>query len=180
MGGMVRRRTSQHGDGKEGTNFVCVDCFDSGRVHMVVPWDPRCPCGGSRERMSGRDAAFRLAQPAAEALADAIQRRSQEHLPVSVTAETAAILLGAGRTTVFRLLREGLLKRGRSVGRETRITTASIDALLEGPKKAARSPPPKTPQVAPPTSQELDEQRRKLFGAEGRTHRAAAGKRGVG
>ncbi|MFP2929489.1 helix-turn-helix domain-containing protein [Pyxidicoccus sp. 3LG] len=46
--------------------------------------------------------------------------------------EEVARRLGCARTQVFKLLHQGQLKRGRSVGRRTMISVASLDALQTG------------------------------------------------
>jgi excisionase family DNA binding protein len=64
-----------------------------------------------------------------------LKMRMVNPLPVSVSVEEAAARLGCGRTKVFELLRRGKLRRGKAAGRALRITVASIDAFLSGPKR---------------------------------------------
>lgn len=52
--------------------------------------------------------------------------------PVSIPVEEAARHLGCARTQVFELLRRGQLRRGKSVGRRTMVTVASLEALQTG------------------------------------------------
>lgn len=53
-------------------------------------------------------------------------------LPVSIPVEEAARRLGCARTQVFKLLCRGQLQRGKSVGRRTMISVASLEALQAG------------------------------------------------
>lgn len=55
---------------------------------------------------------------------------------VSMPVEDAARVLGCGKTQVFALLRNGTLKRGKSVGRRTMVTRASVDEL-QGARRAS-------------------------------------------
>jgi len=48
-----------------------------------------------------------------------------------VSPEDAAEILGCKRTHVFALIRRGGLKRAPKIGREIRITLASVRALLD-------------------------------------------------
>lgn len=49
--------------------------------------------------------------------------------PVSLSADEACARLGCGRTKLKELLRDGTLQRTQRLGRRTRITLASIEAL---------------------------------------------------
>ena len=52
--------------------------------------------------------------------------------PVFIHVEEAARRLGCARTQVFKLLCQGRLRRGKSVGRRTMISVASLEALQAG------------------------------------------------
>ena len=56
--------------------------------------------------------------------------------PVSIPVEEAARRLGCARTQVFKLLCQGQLQRGKSVGRRTMISVASLEALQTGELQA--------------------------------------------
>ena len=57
---------------------------------------------------------------------------------IAVTVRDATLLLGCGRATVFELLKRGELQRVKGPGRETLVSTASIEARLA-------APPPREP-----------------------------------
>jgi len=50
--------------------------------------------------------------------------------PITITVEQARKLSGLGTTTIFKLLRKGILKRVK-VGRKTLIWFDSLQALLQ-------------------------------------------------
>jgi hypothetical protein len=70
--------------------------------------------------------------------------------PVSVPVEDAARRLGCARTQVFKLLCRGQLQRGKSVGRRTMISVASLEALQVGdiqPQPRRRTAQPRRAQA---------------------------------
>ena len=65
----------------------------------------------------------------------------------AVPVETAAMLLGCGRSRVFELLTEGRLRRGKRTGRHCMVTRQSIEALLAaGDAEGVRPRPDKPPE----------------------------------
>lgn len=46
-------------------------------------------------------------------------------------------MMGCGRTTVFTLLRRGIIERAPRYGRELRILRSSVEAALIGPQTQA-------------------------------------------
>jgi excisionase family DNA binding protein len=90
--------------------------------------------------------ALHLLQQVVTALAAQLQQLTQEVRALkavaantdaeAVTVDVAAALLGASRTTVFRLLRQGKLKRIQGPGRQTLVSRGSVDACLRAPAPA--------------------------------------------
>ena len=58
-------------------------------------------------------------------------------VPVAVSVEEAAAILGCGRTQVFKYLAQGKLTRAKQFGRRVAVSVASIEAL-QAPKKERR------------------------------------------
>jgi excisionase family DNA binding protein len=122
----------------------------------------------------------RQAAPLAEAIADALLRRSIPTASDSaLTVEETGARLGCGRTKVFELLAAGTLTSAQRIGRETRVTTASVEALADTPTASRSRPRTTLPPPDLPTEAQLREQRRRLFGSPRQPEtRPASKKRG--
>ncbi|MGC4116956.1 MAG: helix-turn-helix domain-containing protein [Myxococcales bacterium] len=69
--------------------------------------------------------------------------------PLVVTVDEAATLLRCGRTHVFALIRDGVVRRARRIGRRTMVFRASVVAALEEDPVRELPPRPKDERAAP-------------------------------
>jgi excisionase family DNA binding protein len=74
----------------------------------------------------------------AHGLREAMQLQVAPDAPLSIV--EAGRLLGCGVTRIYALLKQGRLRRAPRVGRQVRITRASVDALLTGAASRGSTP----------------------------------------
>jgi excisionase family DNA binding protein len=69
-----------------------------------------------------------------------LSREQRRHLkPLTVTVKTALELLGIGRTTIYELIDQGIVKTTK-IGRRRLVVYSSLEAITCGRSAAAQKP----------------------------------------